>query len=55
MGARYNAATLEVLYNERSIGDVMEMTLEQAAEFFSAQPEDPPPAGAARARPASVI
>jgi len=35
-GKRYNAATLEVLYNDRSIGDVMEMTLEQAAEFFSA-------------------
>lgn len=38
-GKRYNAATLEVLYNERSIGDVMEMTLEQAAEFFSANPK----------------
>ena len=29
-------ATLEVLYNEKSIGDVMEMTIEQAAEFFAA-------------------
>jgi excinuclease ABC subunit A len=38
-GRRYNAATLEVQYNERSIGDVMEMTLEQAAEFFAAQPK----------------
>ncbi|MGB8168725.1 MAG: excinuclease ABC subunit UvrA [Chthoniobacteraceae bacterium] len=38
-GRRYNAATLEVLYNDRSIGDVMEMTLEQAAEFFAAQPK----------------
>ena len=38
-GSRYNAATLEVLYNERSIGDVMQMTLEQAAEFFQAQPK----------------
>jgi excinuclease ABC subunit A len=37
-GSRYNAATLEVLYNEKSIGDVMQMTLEQAAEFFVAQP-----------------
>jgi excinuclease ABC subunit A len=36
-GRRYNPATLEVLYQERSIGDVMEMTLEQAAEFFRAQ------------------
>ncbi len=38
-GKRYNASTLEVLYNERSIGDVMEMTLETAAEFFSANPK----------------
>jgi len=35
-GRRYNAQTLEVLYNEKSIGDVMEMTIEQAAAFFSA-------------------
>ena len=35
-GRRYNPQTLEVLYNQRSIGDVMEMTIEQAAEFFSA-------------------
>jgi len=33
---RYNAQTLEVLYNEKSIGDVMEMTIDQAAAFFSA-------------------
>src|SRR5205814_4875556 len=33
---RYNPQTLEVLYNQKSIGDVMEMTIEQAAEFFSA-------------------
>ena len=32
---RYNPQTLEVLYNEKSIGDVMEMTIEEAAEFFS--------------------
>ena len=38
-GKRYNAATLEALYNERSIGDVMEMTLESAAEFFGANPK----------------
>ena len=38
-GKRYNAATLEVLYNERSIGDVMEMTLETAADFFGANPK----------------
>ncbi len=38
-GKRYNPATLEVLYNEKSIGDVMEMTLAQAAEFFKAVPK----------------
>jgi len=38
-GRRYNSATLEVQYNERSIGDVMDMSLEQAAEFFAAQPK----------------
>ncbi len=38
-GKRYNPATLEVLFNERSIGDVMEMTLEQAAGFFAAHPK----------------
>ncbi|MHA3770327.1 excinuclease ABC subunit UvrA [Verrucomicrobiota bacterium sgz303538] len=38
-GKRYNPATLEVLYNERSIGDVMEMTLAQASEFFRALPK----------------
>ena len=35
-GRRYNAQTLEVLYNGKSIGDVMEMTIEQAAAFFAA-------------------
>jgi excinuclease ABC subunit A len=34
-GRRYNAQTLEVLYNDKSIGDVMEMTIEQAATFFA--------------------
>ncbi len=38
-GKRYNAQTLEVLYNGKSIGDVMEMTIEQAAAFFSANPK----------------
>ena len=35
-GRRYNPQTLEVVYNEKSIGDVMEMTIEEAAQFFSA-------------------
>jgi excinuclease ABC subunit A len=38
-GRRYNPQTLEVLYNEKSIGDVMEMTIEEAAEFFSSHPK----------------
>ncbi len=38
-GKRYNPQTLEVLYNEKSIGDVMEMTIEEAAEFFAANPK----------------
>jgi excinuclease ABC subunit A len=37
-GRRYNASTLEILYNGKSIGDVMEMTIEQAAEFFASHP-----------------
>src|SRR5216110_2334813 len=38
-GKRYNAQTLEVLYREKSIGEVMEMTIEEAAEFFKANPK----------------
>jgi excinuclease ABC subunit A len=38
-GKRYNAQTLEVLYHEKSIGDVMDMTVEEAAEFFKAHPK----------------
>ncbi|MGI9088570.1 MAG: excinuclease ABC subunit UvrA [Chthoniobacterales bacterium] len=44
-GRRYNPQTLEVLYNEKSIGDVMEMTLEQAAEFFAANQKIARPLG----------
>ncbi len=38
-GKRYNASTLEIEYNGKSIGDVMEMTAEQAAEFFAPHPK----------------
>src|SRR5438093_7641520 len=38
-GRRYNAQTLEVLYNDKSIGDVLEMTFEEAATFFKANPK----------------
>ena len=37
-GKRYNAPTLEVLYNGKSIGDVLDLTFEEAAEFFRANP-----------------
>ncbi|MEM9079939.1 MAG: excinuclease ABC subunit UvrA [Verrucomicrobiota bacterium] len=38
-GARYNPATLEITYDGRSIGDVLRMTIAEAAEFFSAVPK----------------
>ena len=38
-GRRYNTSTLEIEYNGKSIGDVMEMTAEQAAEFFAPHPK----------------
>jgi excinuclease ABC subunit A len=38
-GRRYNPSTLEILYNGKSIGDVMDMTIEQAVEFFSSHPK----------------
>jgi excinuclease ABC subunit A len=37
-GKRYNRETLEVLYRDKSIADVLAMTIEEAAEFFSAVP-----------------
>jgi len=38
-GKRFNAATIEVLYNDKSIGDVMDMSLATAADFFKAHPK----------------
>jgi excinuclease ABC subunit A len=38
-GRRFNAGTLEVLYSGASIGDVMEMSLEQARDHFAAVPK----------------
>ena len=37
-GKRYNRETLEVLYKGKSVSEVLDMTVEQAHEFFSAVP-----------------
>jgi excinuclease ABC subunit A len=37
-GERYNRETLDVRYKGRNIHEVLQMTVEQAAEFFSAVP-----------------
>ena len=38
-GKRYNRETLEVKYKGKSINDVLEMTIEEGAQFFSAYPK----------------
>jgi excinuclease ABC subunit A len=38
-GSRFNRQTLEVKYDGKSIGDVLDMTVEQAADFFFAHPK----------------
>ncbi len=37
-GKRYNRETLEVLFRDKSIADVLDMTVEEALEFFKAVP-----------------
>ncbi len=37
-GARYNRETLEIRYKDRTVAEVLDMTIRQAAEFFAATP-----------------
>lgn len=37
-GARYNRETLEIRFKDKSIADVLDMTVEEGAEFFKAVP-----------------
>ncbi len=37
-GARYNRETLEIRYKDRTVADVLDMTIRQAADFFAATP-----------------
>ncbi len=38
-GARYNAKTLEVRYQDKNIAEVLALTVDAAAEFFAAEPQ----------------
>ncbi len=38
-GKRYNAQTLEVLYKGKNIAEVLELTIDEAKEFFHAHPK----------------
>ncbi|TAH25891.1 MAG: excinuclease ABC subunit UvrA [Cytophagales bacterium] len=38
-GKRYNRETLEIRFKGKSIADVLDMTVEQAVEYFEAQPK----------------
>jgi excinuclease ABC subunit A len=37
-GKRYNRETLEILFKGKSVSDILDMTVEEAAEFFKAVP-----------------
>jgi len=38
-GKRFNQETLDVLFHEKSIADILDMSVEEAAEFFAAIPQ----------------
>jgi excinuclease ABC subunit A len=38
-GARFNAKTLEVLYREKNIADILALTVDAAADFFAEEPQ----------------
>ncbi len=51
-GTRYNRETLEVHYKGKTIADVLEMPIEEAAQFFAPiTPNCPPPQHARRGGP----
>ena len=51
-GARYNRETLEVHYKGKTIAEVLEMPIEEAAELLRGDPGDPPaPQDPGRRRP----
>jgi excinuclease ABC subunit A len=45
MGDRYNPATLDIRYNGLTIGDILNLNIKTAAEFFSAHPKLQKPLG----------
>ncbi len=38
-GRRFNSPTLEIEYNEKSIGDIMDLSIDEAAQFFKGHPK----------------
>ncbi len=53
-GARYNRETLEVHYKGKTISEVLDMSIEEAAEFFEPITVDPPLPEDARRRRARL-
>nr|WP_235526117.1 excinuclease ABC subunit UvrA [Pedobacter sp. Leaf216] len=38
MGTRYNADTLKIVYKDKNIADVLQLTVDEAADFFDEEP-----------------